>query len=212
MAIRVTSPLVRDPRSTIVVISSGGRLSTTNQPRSSRHLAAVDRPAPDSPETIATWIPASGRLPRSGGASPAAAVPRRARPSSRSPISGPSPSPASPAPIRPDRPSPRARTTVSVCRVAGRGSTGRRPSTARTAGPGPAAAPVGPAARRVPRPPPPRSAGRLRAPRGSPRRPPGAARPPTRSAGSAPCAGPRRARATLSSADTVIDFDRFARW
>ena len=58
MAIRVTSPLVRDPRSTMVVISSGGRLSTTNQPRSSRHLAAVDRPAPESPETIATWMPA----------------------------------------------------------------------------------------------------------------------------------------------------------
>ena len=36
------------PRSTMVVISSGGRLSTTNQPRSSRHFAAVDRPAPEN--------------------------------------------------------------------------------------------------------------------------------------------------------------------
>ncbi|SCF99680.1 hypothetical protein GA0115255_115112 [Streptomyces sp. Ncost-T6T-2b] len=32
--------------------SAGGRLSTTNQPRSSRHLAAVLRPAPDIPEMI----------------------------------------------------------------------------------------------------------------------------------------------------------------
>src|SRR2546421_8714380 len=29
--------------------SAGGRLSTTNQPRSSSDLAAVDRPAPDMP-------------------------------------------------------------------------------------------------------------------------------------------------------------------
>ena len=36
----------------MVGISAGGRLSTTNQPRSSRHLAAVLRPAPDMPEMI----------------------------------------------------------------------------------------------------------------------------------------------------------------
>lgn len=42
----------RAPSSTIVGISAGGRLSTTNQPRSSRHLAAVLRPAPDIPEMI----------------------------------------------------------------------------------------------------------------------------------------------------------------
>src|SRR5437588_11225686 len=41
----------------MVAISSGGRLSTTNQPRSSRHFAAVLRPAPDSPLTTATSMP-----------------------------------------------------------------------------------------------------------------------------------------------------------
>src|SRR5690242_21716422 len=48
-AIRLTAPLDRAARSTIVGSSPGGRLSTTNQPRSSRDLAAVDRPAPDRP-------------------------------------------------------------------------------------------------------------------------------------------------------------------
>ena len=50
-------PAGAGPRSTIVAISSGGRLSTTNQPRSSSTLAAVLRPAPDSPLTSATSMP-----------------------------------------------------------------------------------------------------------------------------------------------------------
>src|SRR3712207_6877102 len=53
-ALPISAPCDRDPRSTIVDSSDGGRLSTTNQPRSSRHLAAVDRPAPDSPVTTTT--------------------------------------------------------------------------------------------------------------------------------------------------------------
>src|SRR5690606_27839648 len=61
-ATRVTAPLERAPRSTIVAINSGGRLSTTNQPRSSRHLAAVLRPAPERPLTTATSIPACSSL------------------------------------------------------------------------------------------------------------------------------------------------------
>src|SRR5690348_13622235 len=48
-AIRLTAPLDLAARSTIVGSRPGGRLSTTNQPRSSRDLAAVDRPAPDRP-------------------------------------------------------------------------------------------------------------------------------------------------------------------
>src|SRR5437763_2231800 len=53
----VIAPRACAPSSTMVAISSGGRLSTTNQPRSSRHLAAVDRPAPERPLTTATSIP-----------------------------------------------------------------------------------------------------------------------------------------------------------
>src|SRR6185437_3383144 len=49
-AMRGTLPWVRAARSTMVGIRLGGRLSTTNQPRSSSTLAAVDRPAPDMPE------------------------------------------------------------------------------------------------------------------------------------------------------------------
>ena len=59
-ASRVTAPWLRLPRSTMVATSSGGRLSTTKKPRSSRHLAAVLRPAPDSPVTITV-----SRAPRS---------------------------------------------------------------------------------------------------------------------------------------------------
>ena len=59
-AIRVTRPRERAPRSTIVSISSGGRLSTTNQPRSSITFAAVLRPAPERPETMATSMPPTG--------------------------------------------------------------------------------------------------------------------------------------------------------
>jgi hypothetical protein len=61
-AIRVIAPWVRLPRSTIVAISSGGRLSTTKKPRSSRHLAAVLRPAPDRPLTTTV-----SSAPRSAG-------------------------------------------------------------------------------------------------------------------------------------------------
>src|SRR6516165_3600029 len=42
----------RSARSSMVGSSAGGRLSTTNQPRSSSDLAAVDRPAPDRPVMI----------------------------------------------------------------------------------------------------------------------------------------------------------------
>src|SRR6516162_4661206 len=48
-AILATAPLDLAARSTIVGSSPGGRLSTTNQPRSSSDLAAVDLPAPDKP-------------------------------------------------------------------------------------------------------------------------------------------------------------------
>src|SRR5271166_1332161 len=48
-AIRLTAPLDLAARSTMVGSRPGGRLSTTNQPRSSSDLAAVDRPAPDIP-------------------------------------------------------------------------------------------------------------------------------------------------------------------
>src|SRR5436305_10050408 len=48
-AIRLTAPFDLAARSTMVGSSPGGRLSTTNQPRSSSDLAAVDRPAPDRP-------------------------------------------------------------------------------------------------------------------------------------------------------------------
>src|SRR2546430_599091 len=56
----VTAPRAWAPSSTMVEINSGGRLSTTNQPRSSRHLAAVLRPAPDRPVTTATSTPWPG--------------------------------------------------------------------------------------------------------------------------------------------------------
>src|SRR5690348_2831943 len=48
-AIRLTAPFDLAARSTMVGSRPGGRLSTTNQPRSSSDLAAVDRPAPDRP-------------------------------------------------------------------------------------------------------------------------------------------------------------------
>src|SRR5262245_53127757 len=65
----VTAPRACAPSSTMVEISSGGRLSTTNQPRSSRHLAAVLRPAPDSPVTTATSTPEDGTVVVGGSAS-----------------------------------------------------------------------------------------------------------------------------------------------
>src|SRR5580693_528623 len=55
-AIRDTAPLVLVARSTMVGSRVGGRLSTTYQPRSSSALAAVDRPAPDSPVMITTSV------------------------------------------------------------------------------------------------------------------------------------------------------------
>src|SRR6266487_1718824 len=51
-AILGTSPLARLARSTIVGSRSGGRLSATNQSRSSSDFAAVLRPAPDIPVMI----------------------------------------------------------------------------------------------------------------------------------------------------------------
>jgi len=51
-AIRLTAPFDLAARSTMVGSRPGGRLSTTNQPRSSSDLAAVDRPAPDRPVMI----------------------------------------------------------------------------------------------------------------------------------------------------------------
>ncbi len=52
------------PRSTMRAMSSGGRLSATYQPRSSSTLAAVPRPAPDSPVTRTTSMPVSAPDPR----------------------------------------------------------------------------------------------------------------------------------------------------
>src|SRR5580693_2483557 len=66
-ASRDTAPLDLAARSTIVGSRPGGRLSTTNQPRSSRDLAAVDLPAPDNPvmTTMSVWSSAIlMRLPR----------------------------------------------------------------------------------------------------------------------------------------------------
>src|ERR1022692_1812326 len=51
-AILGTAPLDRLARSTMVGSRSGGRLSATNQSRSSSDFAAVLRPAPDSPVMI----------------------------------------------------------------------------------------------------------------------------------------------------------------
>src|SRR6185437_8581172 len=51
-ATRGTAALARRARSSIVTSMAGGRLSATNQSRSSSDLAAVDRPAPDMPVMI----------------------------------------------------------------------------------------------------------------------------------------------------------------
>src|SRR5713101_3146578 len=51
-AILGTAPSARRARSTIVGSRSGGRLSATNQSRSSSDFAAVLRPAPDIPVMI----------------------------------------------------------------------------------------------------------------------------------------------------------------
>ena len=59
-ASRDTAPLDLAARSTIVGSRPGGRLSTTNQPRSSSDLAAVDRPAPDSPVMMTVSVCSSG--------------------------------------------------------------------------------------------------------------------------------------------------------
>src|SRR5580693_8833744 len=64
-AIRDTAPLDRRARSTMVGSRPGGRLSTTNQPRSSSDLAAAVRPAPDIPViiTMSVWSSAILLLP-----------------------------------------------------------------------------------------------------------------------------------------------------
>src|ERR1700678_2204570 len=61
-AIRDTAPLDRRARSTIVGSRPGGRLSTTNQPRSSSDLAAAVRPAPDIPVMITISVVSSASL------------------------------------------------------------------------------------------------------------------------------------------------------
>ena len=53
-----TAPRVRLARSTMVGSRSGGRLSATNQSRSSSDFAAVLRPAPDIPVMITISGPA----------------------------------------------------------------------------------------------------------------------------------------------------------
>src|SRR6266516_584153 len=53
-------PPAPPPSSAILPIRVGGRLSTTKYPRSSRHLAASDRPAPDRPvitvKSTISWL------------------------------------------------------------------------------------------------------------------------------------------------------------
>src|SRR5215468_3340062 len=56
-----TSDLARLARSSIVTSMAGGRLSATNQSRSSSDFAAVERPAPDIPVMMtisgaAAWL------------------------------------------------------------------------------------------------------------------------------------------------------------
>ena len=53
-ATRGTAPIARLASSIMVGSSPGGRLSATNQSRSSSDLAAVLRPAPDIPVMITT--------------------------------------------------------------------------------------------------------------------------------------------------------------
>src|SRR5947208_16776931 len=59
MATRAGLPEVA-ASSAILPISAGGRLSTTKYPRSSRHFAASDRPAPDRPvitvKSTISWL------------------------------------------------------------------------------------------------------------------------------------------------------------
>ena len=56
-------PGTRRPAGPCRAAAAGGRLSTTNQPRSSSSLAAVLRPAPDMPVTTTSW-PRRPRRPR----------------------------------------------------------------------------------------------------------------------------------------------------
>src|SRR5438034_6094123 len=53
-------PPAPPPSSAILPIRVGGRLSTTKYPRSSRHFAASDRPAPDRPvitvKSTISWL------------------------------------------------------------------------------------------------------------------------------------------------------------
>src|SRR5437879_33541 len=57
---RRDGPPAPPPSSAILPISAGGRLSTTKYPRSSRHFAASDRPAPDRPvitvKSTISWL------------------------------------------------------------------------------------------------------------------------------------------------------------
>ena len=74
-------------RSAMVANRPGGRLSTTNQPRSSRHFAAVLRPAPDRPVMIVISRRSGAQAARrAAGPLPRASV-RRARSPHRLPSS-----------------------------------------------------------------------------------------------------------------------------
>src|SRR6266508_1477302 len=57
---RRDGPPAPPPSSAIFPISAGGRLSTTKYPRSSRHFAASERPAPDRPvitvKSTISWL------------------------------------------------------------------------------------------------------------------------------------------------------------
>src|SRR5262249_14075922 len=63
-AIRGSAPSARRVRLIIVGSSPGGRLSITNQSRSSSALAAVLRPAPDIPVMITMSVTGPGGGPR----------------------------------------------------------------------------------------------------------------------------------------------------
>jgi hypothetical protein len=71
-----TAPYARRARSTMVGSSPGGRLSATNQSRSSSDLAAVLRPAPDIPVMITT---SGASVPVTRGPAPACLAVRDSR-------------------------------------------------------------------------------------------------------------------------------------
>ncbi len=113
-ATRSVSEPGRPPSSATLVIRAGGRLSMTNQPRSSRVAAAVERPAPDMPVTTRNSLiapqsrpsgrpPAGNRRRRAVGRGGRRGGPRRRR---RPPGRGASRGCAGPRGGRPQRPHP----------------------------------------------------------------------------------------------------------